>query len=149
MNLFSAGKASSSSRGSSGGDGLRDLGDLVAGADDFLPLTVLVELHVFILPLCSLPNLDLAATADDADSHRREEIVGGVGVHVDASVEHGGGVLADAAVDHGLASRVLLDEFCDIVNHARDGDQAAAVLRLVLKVVPFHDWQCVERYTPV
>ena len=133
-------KRAKNSRGSGGGDGLCDLGHLVAGADDLLTLTVLVELHVLVLPLCSLPDLDFAATADDTDSHGGEEVVGGVGVHVDSTVEHGGGIFADAAVDHGLASRMLLDEVCDVVNHTGNGDETAAILCLVLEVVPFHDW---------
>ena len=132
-----------------GGNGLCDLGDLVAGADDLLALTVFVELHVLVLPLRPLPDLDLAAAPDDADPHCGEEVVGGVGVHVDASVEHGGGVLADAAADHGFSSRVFIDERRNVVDHSGDGDETAAILRLVLEVVPFHDWQGVERYAPV
>ena len=137
------------SRGSGGGDGLCNLGNLIAGTDDLLALTVLVELHVFVLPLCTLPDLDFAATADDTDSHCGKEIVGGVGVHVDSTVEHGGGVLADSAVDHGLPSRVLLDEICDVVNHTSNSDETATILGLILEVVPFHDWQRIKRNTPV
>ena len=137
------------SRRSGRSDGLRDLGDLVAGADDLLALAVLVELDVLVLALGALPDLDLTAAADDTDAHGGEQVVRGVGVHVDAAVEHGGGVLADAAVDHGFASRVVLDEFRDVVDDARDGDEAASVLGLVGEVVPFHDWEGVEGDTPV
>ena len=136
----SAGVTSQNLRSSGRSDGLCDLGDLIAGADDLLTLTVFVELHVLVLPLCSLPDLDFAAAADDADAHCGEEVVRGVGVHVDASVEHGGGVFADAAADHGFPAWVFFDEFGDIVDDSRDGDETAAVLGLVLEVVPFHDW---------
>lgn len=135
--------------GSGGGDGFRNLGDLVAGADDLLALAVFGELHVFILPLGALPDLDFAAAANDADAHGAEEVVGGVGVHVDTAVEHGGGVLADAAADHGASSRVLFDEGADVVDNARDGDEATSVLGLVLEVVPLHDREGVETDTPV
>lgn len=63
------GQASSNLRGSCCGDGLRDLGDLAAGTDDLLTLTVLVELNVLVLSLRSLPDLNFAATTDDTDSH--------------------------------------------------------------------------------
>ena len=66
--------------------------------------------------------------------------MGGVGVHVDAAVEHGGGVFADAAADHGFPAGVFLDEFRHVVDDAGDGDETAAVLGLVLEVVPFHYW---------
>ncbi len=73
----------------------------------------------------------------------------GVGVHVYPTIEHGSSVFADAAVDHRFPSGVLLDELAHIVNDARDGDEPAAVLGLVLEVVPFHDWKGVERHTPI
>ena len=138
-----------SSSSSSADDGLLDLGRLVAGADDLLALAVADVLDVLVLALGALPDLDLAAAADDADAHGREQVVRRVGVHVDAAVEHGRRVLADAAADHGFAARVVLDELRHVVDHARDGDEAAAVLRLVDVVVPFDDGELVERNTPV
>ena len=139
LSLVAQGRPEPDSRSPGCSDGLCDLGDLVAGADDLLTLTVFVELHVLVLPLCSLPDLDFAAAADDADAHCGEEVVRGVGVHVDASVEHGGGVFADAAADHGFPAWVFFDELGDVVDDSRDGDETAAVLGLVLEVVPFHD----------
>ena len=50
-------------------DRLRDLGYLVAGADDFLTLAILVELDVLVFPLCALPNLDFTTASDNTYSH--------------------------------------------------------------------------------
>lgn len=75
--------------------------------------------------------------------------MGGVGVVVDAAVEHGGSVLADARVDHRLAAGVVLDEVGDVVDNTGDGNQTTAVLGLLDVFLPFHDGQLVERDTPV
>ena len=72
-----------------------DLGDLVTGSDDALTGGVVDVGHVLVLELSPLPDLDLAATAQDTDTHGREQVVGGVGVEVDTTVEDGSGVLAD------------------------------------------------------
>lgn len=70
-------------------------------------------------------------------------------MHVDTSVEHGGGVLADAAIDHGASSRVILDEVGDVVDNTGNGNEAAAVLGLILEVIPLHDWERLERHAPI
>ena len=93
------------------GDRLRNLGYLVAGADDFLALAILVELDVLVFPLCALPYLDFTAASNNTYSHGREKVVGSIGVHVDSAVEHGGGILANTRIDHGSSSGVILDEF--------------------------------------
>ena len=93
------------------GDRLRNLGYLVASADDFLALAILVELDILVFPLCALPNLDFTTASDNTYSHGREKVVGSIGVHVDSAVEHGGGILANPRVDHGSSSGVILDEF--------------------------------------
>ena len=114
------------------------------------PLAILVPEELALgLHLASLPDLNLAATADDADTHRGEQVVCCVGVHVHTTIEHGGGVLADARRDHGFPTWVVLDEVADVVDDTGNGDQAATILGLVLVVVPFHDWELVERDTPV
>lgn len=128
---------------------LHDLRRLVARPNDLRPRAVVHVLHVLILPLRALPDLDLAAAADDAHPHRTQQIMRGVGVHVHAAVEHGRGVLSDAAADHGFASGVVLDELRDVVDHARDGDEAAPVLGLVDVVVPLDDGELVEGHAPV
>ena len=97
----------------------------------------------------SLPDLDLHTAADDADPHRREQVVCGVAVVVHAAVEHGRGILADAGLDHGLAARVVVDEVRDIMDYTSDGDEATAVAGLVNVVVPFHDGELLERHAPV
>ncbi len=135
--------------GASGGRRLLNLRDLVTSTDDPLSLIVLHILHILVLPLSALPDLNLASSADNADSHGREQVVRGVGVHVNTTIEHGGSILANAGANHGFASRVMLDEFGDVVNNPGDGNQTAAVLGLVDKVVPFHNWERIERDTPV
>lgn len=68
---------------------------------------------------------------------------------VDATVEHGGCVLANAGVDHGFATGVILDEVGNVVDNTSNSDEAAAVLGLLDIFVPFHDWELLERNTPV
>ena len=114
-------------------DGLRYACYLAPGADDLLAGGVADEGDVLVLALSALPDLDLAATAQDAYALGGEEIVRGVGVVVDTAVEHRGGVLADARGDEGATSRVLLDEVGDVVDNARDGDQGTAILGLLLE----------------
>lgn len=92
------------------GDWLGNLGYLVASADNLLALAILVELDIFVFPLCALPNFDFTTASDNTYSHGREKVVGSVGVHVDSAVKHGRGILANARIDHGFASRVILDE---------------------------------------
>ena len=72
-----------------------------------------------------------------------------IAVHVDAPVEHGRGILADAGADHGFAARMSFDKVRDVVDDARDGDEAAAVLGLVDVVVPLHDREGVEGNAPI
>ena len=97
-------------RGAGRSKRLRDLGDLVARPHDAVAGFVLDGRRAVLLGLGALPDFDLHAAADDADSHRRQQVVRGVGVVVDAAVEDGGGVLADAALDHGPPAGVVLDE---------------------------------------
>ena len=130
-------------------NGLGDLGDLVASADDLLALTILVELDIFVLSLSALPDLDFASAADNAYSHCGEKVMSSVRVHVDTSVEHLSSVFADAGGNHGTTSRMLLNESGNVVDNACYGDEASAVLGLILEVVPFHDRQGLERNTPV
>lgn len=128
---------------------LHDLRRLIARPDDLMTRAVVHVLHVLVLPLRALPDLDLASTADDTNPHRAQQVVRGVGVHVHASVEHGRGVLANAAADHGFASGVVLDEFRDVVDNARNGNEAASVLGLVDVVVPLNNGELVQGHAPV
>ena len=127
----------------------QDLGWLVPRPNDLLPRAVVHELHVLVLPLGPLPDLDLATTTDDTHPHRRKQIVSGIGVHVNAPVEHGRGILANAAADHSFASRVILDELRNIVDDTRDGDETTPILGLVDIVIPFNDGELVQRDAPV
>ena len=139
----------SGSRRSSGRADIHDFGDLVPRPDDPLPLIILHVLHVLIFPLGPLPNLDFASSADNPDPHRAEQVVRRVTVHVHPAVEHGRRVFAHAALDHGASAGVLLDKVRDVVHHAGNGHQCAAVFRLVDVVVPRHDGEGVERDAPV
>ena len=76
------------SSGARGSNRLRNLGNLIAGADDLAALAIGVVLNILVFALSALPDLDFAAASDDADTHSGEKIVGSVRVHVDAAVEH-------------------------------------------------------------
>lgn len=130
-------------------DGLRNLGDLVAGPDDWVALVVPNETNILVLALSALPDLNLASTADDTHAHGGEQVVGTVGMEVDTAVEHGGGVLANTALDEGLATRVLVDEVGHVVDNTSDSDETTAVLSLLNVVVPLNDGKLVKRNTPV
>lgn len=84
---------SSSSVGA--GNRRNDLGDLVAGTENALASGVLDVSHVLVLELSTLPDLNLAATTEDANSHSRKKVVSGVGVVVDTTVEDSGSILAN------------------------------------------------------
>lgn len=130
-------------------NGLLDLGDLVASADDRVASLILGNHTLLVLLLGALPDLDLASTADNTHSHGGEEVVGGVGVEVDTAVEHGGGVLADAAADESSATGVLVDEVGHVVYDTSNSDEATAVLGLLNVVIPLDNGKLVERNTPV
>jgi hypothetical protein len=131
------------------GHGLGDARHLAARADDLLPGRVADERDVLVLPLGALPDLDLAAPAEHPHAHRREEVVGGVGVVVDAAVEDGGGVLADARRDHGPSAGVVLDKVAHVVDHACHGHQRPAVPGFGLVGVPVDDGQLLQGDPPV
>ena len=133
----------------SSGDGLRNLGDLAAGADDLLTLSIFGILNVFVLALSTLPDLDFAAAANDTDAHGAEQIVGGVAMHVDTTVEHGGGIFADAGADHGLSSWMVLDEGCHIVYNASNVNEGTTILCLILEVFVFHDRESIQWNAPI
>lgn len=42
-----------------------------------------------------------------------------------------------------------LDELGNVVNHSGNSNETAAILGLILEVVPFHDWQSIEGNTPI
>lgn len=130
-----------------GGNGLRDLGDLLASTDD--TLTILVANVVVVLLVGPLPDLNLTPTTDDTNSHGREQVMSGVGVVVDTAVEHCGGILTDTRVDHSLATGVVLDKVGDIVDNAGDRDEPTTILGLLDVLVPLHDGKLVQRSTPV
>jgi hypothetical protein len=130
-------------------DGLLDLGDLVPRPEDRVASTVLDELRVFVLHLGPLPDLNLAATTDNTNTHRREQVVGTIAVEIYTAVEHGGGVLAETTLDERPATGVLADERCDIVNNSSNSDKATAILDLLNIVVPLDDGELVKRHTPV
>jgi hypothetical protein len=128
---------------------LSELGHLRASTHDAVALSILDDVSLLGLAVGTLPDLDLHAAANDADTHGGEEVVGGVGVVIDTAVEHGGGVLAKTGLDHSLSTRVVVNEVGNIVDNTSDSDEATAVLGLVHVVVPLHDGQLLERHTPV
>ena len=97
----------------------------------------------------ALPDLDLHAATNDANTHGGEQVVGSVGVVVNTTVEHGGCVLAKTRLDHGLATGVVVDEVSHIVDNTSDSNEATTVLGLVDVIIPLHDRQLLKRHTPV
>ncbi len=122
---------------------------MVPCPNDPLALIVLDVLHVLVFQVRPLPNFHFAPASDDPHSHGGEEVVGGVGVHVDATVEHGGGVLADARVDHRFPSGMRRNEVGDVVDHPRDRHESSAVLGLIREVIPFHDGKSMQGNPPI
>jgi len=106
--------------------------------------------HVFVLELGALPNLNLATAAEHSDTHGREEIVGSVGVKVDATVKNSRSVSADGRVDKSLTARMVLDEVANIVDDAGDGRQGFSIFPGIgNEVVPVDNGQLLERNAPV
>lgn len=136
-------------RRTSSGMRLGHAGDLLASPDDTLARAVKHKVDALVLLLRAFPDLDLAAATDDTHSHGRQQVVGGVGVAVHTTVEHGSGVLADTSVDHGLATGVVLDKVGAVVHNTGNGDKATALLGFLDVLVPFHDGKLVERRAPV
>jgi hypothetical protein len=128
---------------------LRNLGNLVTGPDDVVAVVILDDVDILVLPLSALPDLNLASTADDTDSHSGQQVVGTVRVEVDTTVEHGGSILANTALDESLATRVLVNEIGNVMDNTGNGNETTAVLGLLNIVVPLDDGELVERYTPV
>lgn len=131
------------------GNRLRHLGRLRASTDDTLTIRGVHVGDVLVLKLSTLPDLHLAATTEDTNTHSREEVVGGVGVVVDTTVKDGGGILADGRVDEGTATRVVLDEVGDIVDDTGNSNEALSFLRLSNEVIPVNNGELVKRNTPV
>jgi hypothetical protein len=126
-----------------------DASNLLAGADDALTSGVGDSNRVLVLGLGALPDLNLAAAAEDANTHGGEQVVGGVGVVVDTTVEDGRGVLADGRRDEGLATRVVGNELANVVDDTGNGNPGLAVLGLLDKVVPADDGQGLQWLAPV
>lgn len=132
------------------GSGLVDTSNLGIGADNALTRSVVDGVDITLLGLRALPNLDLAATVEDTVAHGREEVVGGVGVVVDTTVEDSGGVLANGRADESLATGVLLDEVGNVVDDTSNGNEGLAVsLGGLNKVVPADDGELLNGGSPV
>lgn len=98
---------------------------------------IIIPNHLRPLLRPHLPDLNLAAPADDADAVLGQQVARRVGVVVHAPVEHGRRVLADGGRDERPAARVLGRKVRHVVHEAGDGDQGAGA-RLVEEVVPLH-----------
>ena len=53
---------------------------------------------------------------------------------------HGCRVFSQATLDHGLATWMDFDKIGDIVYNTRNGDKIAAILSLILEIVPSQYW---------
>jgi hypothetical protein len=133
----------------SGGNWRSNTSRLKASSNNLLAGRVGNSGDVLVLGLSTLPDLNLAAAADDTDAHGGEKVVGSVRVVVDTTVEDSGGVLANSGVDESLATGVVLDELADIVDDTSDSDPGLAVLGLLDKVVPADNGEVLEGNAPV
>lgn len=103
---------------------------------------------VLLFVLGRLPHLDLHAAPDDGDSHGGQQVVGGVGVSVDASVEHGGSVLADGAHDESLSTGVVFDKRGHVVHNAGNEHQISG-LGLLSELLKLDHGQLLDGDAPV
>jgi hypothetical protein len=131
------------------GSGLDNLGDLRASTDDALTGRVVHVGDILVLELSTLPDLNLATTAEDTNTHGRQKVVGSVGVEVDTTVEDSGSVLSDGGVDEGLATGVVLDEVGNVVDNTGNGNETLSSLGLGDEVVPVNNGELLKRNTPV
>jgi hypothetical protein len=131
------------------GSGLNHLGDLRTSTDDALASRVVHVGDILVLELSALPDLNLATTAEDTNTHGRQKVVGGVGVEVDTTVEDGSGVLSNGGVDESLATRVVLNEVGNIVDNTGNSDETLSSLGLSNKVIPVDNGKLLKRNTPV
>lgn len=118
---------------------------MLLGTDDRI---IIIPDHLGALLRPNLPDLNLAAAADDADPVLGQQVARRVGVVIHAAVEHGGGILADGGRDKSLAAGVHAGEIRHVVHEAGDGDQGAG-LRLLDEFLPLHEGQDGERLAPV
>jgi hypothetical protein len=107
------------------------------------------ERDILVFPLCSLPDLHFAAASENTYTHRRQEIVCGVGVVIDTTVEDGGSVLSDTRSDKCLSTGVILDEVAHVVDNTGNSNESAAILGFGLVGIPVDDGKLLERNTPV
>jgi len=82
--------------GVGGSNGLGNTSDLATSTNDLLASSVANERDVLVLSLCLLPDLDLTTASEDTNTHRGEEVVCGVGVIVNTTVEDGSGIFANS-----------------------------------------------------
>lgn len=78
---------------------MRDSCDLVTSTDNSLSGGVSNEGTLFVVHVGALPYLHFAAATEHANTHGRKEVVGGVRVFVNTTVEDGGGILSDSRRD--------------------------------------------------
>lgn len=109
---------------------------------------IIIPNHLGTLLRAHLPDLNLAASADDPNPVLGQQVTRRVRVVIHAPVEHGRGVLADGGRDERLAARVLAGKVGHVMHEAGDGYQGAG-LRFLEEVVPLHQGQDGERLAPV
>lgn len=109
---------------------------------------IIISYHLSALLRPHLPDLNLAAPADDANPVLGQQVPRRIRVVVHATIEHGRRVLADGGRDEGLAARVLARKVRHVVHEAGHGDQGAGA-RLVEEVLPLHQGQHGQRLAPV
>lgn len=95
------------------------------------------------------PDLNFAAAADDTNTEVRQEVVGGIGMVVDTTIEDRSSVLANSRIDHSLPTGVVFDERADIVDNTSNKDEGTTVFGLFLIFLELHDRELLERDTPV
>mmetsp|Transcript_62747 Transcript_62747/g.103524 ORF Transcript_62747/g.103524 Transcript_62747/m.103524 type:complete len:360 (-) Transcript_62747:1552-2631(-) len=87
----------------------------------------------------------LEAAAHFGNAQFGQDGAGGAGVVVAGPVEGGGGVLAEVLGQDGLASRVLIKEFADVVHPILDDDEGLPIPDGLLYFLHRHRWRCLRR----
>lgn len=72
-----------------------------------------------------------------------------IAVRVHTTVEHGGSILADTLAYHDLSPLMIFNEIGNIVDDNGDSDDIAALPSLFNMIIPFLDWQLIQRNLPV
>ena len=82
------------------------------------------------------PNLNLTTTSNNANPHRREEVMCRIGVLINTAVKHCSGVFPDSRTNQRFPAGMFLDEIRHVMDHTGDDNKGFASLRAGNETVP-------------